>query len=73
MSQQPDSLSEDDVRQITQLVDALERSSFDYLQVQSGNLRVTVGREGFVPPAAQGFNHIPAIFLGLFHERVIAY
>ncbi len=55
MSQQPDSLSEDDVRQITQLVDALERSSFDYLQVQSGNLRVTVGREGFVPPAAPGF------------------
>ena len=44
MTQQLDFLSDQDVRQINSLVDALDRSSFDYLQVDIGNMKVTVGK-----------------------------
>lgn len=45
-----DSLSDDEVRQITLLVETLERSAFDYLQVEVGNLKVTIGK-GNAPQA----------------------
>jgi acetyl-CoA carboxylase biotin carboxyl carrier protein len=44
-------ISDEDVRQIAQLMETLENSSFDYLQVQVGDLKVTLGK-GEVPPEA---------------------
>ncbi len=51
MSNTIDSLSDDEVRQIALLVETLEKSSFDFLQLGVGNLKVTIGR-GSVPPGA---------------------
>jgi acetyl-CoA carboxylase biotin carboxyl carrier protein len=45
-----DSLSDDEVRQISLLVETLDRSSFDFLQLDVGNLKVTIGK-GNAPPA----------------------
>jgi len=42
-------LSDDDVQQITKLVETLENSSFDFLQVEMGDLKVTLGK-GDAPP-----------------------
>lgn len=44
MSNLSDSLSDDEVRQIALLVETLDRSAFDYLQVDVGNLKVTIGK-----------------------------
>jgi len=43
-------LSDDEVRQIAQLVETLENSEFDFLQVEVGDLKLTLGK-GDVPPA----------------------
>lgn len=51
MSQQLDFLTDNEVRQINSLVDTLDRSNFDYLQVDVGNLKVTIGK-GHLPSAA---------------------
>lgn len=51
MSQQLDFLTDNEVRQINSLVDTLDRSNFDYLQVDVGNLKVTIGK-GNLPSAA---------------------
>jgi acetyl-CoA carboxylase biotin carboxyl carrier protein len=45
-----DSLTNAQVRQIIALVESLDRSSFDYLQVSLGDLRITLGKEA--PPAS---------------------
>lgn len=37
-------LSDDDVRQIAQLLDALDRSSLDFLQLELGELKLTIGK-----------------------------
>ena len=50
MSNAFDSLSDDEVRQISLLVETLDRSSFDFLQLDVGNLKVTIGK-GNAPPA----------------------
>ena len=42
-------ISDDDVRQIVQLVETLENSNFDFLQVEVGDLKVTLGK-GDAPP-----------------------
>ncbi len=44
MSNTLNSLSDDDVRQIALLVETLERSTFDFLQLDVGNLKVTIGK-----------------------------
>lgn len=49
MSNTFDSLSDDEVRQIALLVETLDRSSFDFLQLDVGNLKVTIGK-GNAPP-----------------------
>lgn len=51
MSDKIDSLSDDEVRQIAQLVETLEKSSFDFLQLSVGDLKVTISK-GSVPPGA---------------------
>ncbi|MDH4189249.1 MAG: acetyl-CoA carboxylase, biotin carboxyl carrier protein [Betaproteobacteria bacterium] len=43
-------LSDDEIRQIAVLVETLEHSSFDFLQVESGDLKLTLGKGA--PPAA---------------------
>lgn len=45
-------LTDDEVRQITQLVETLERSTFDFLQIEIGELKVTIGKGP--PPAGEG-------------------
>ena len=42
-------LSDDEVRQITVLVESLEKSAFDFLQVELGDLKLTIGK-GAAPP-----------------------
>ena len=44
MSNPFDSLSDDEVRQISLLVETLDRSNFDFLQLDVGNLKVTIGK-----------------------------
>jgi len=44
-----DSLSDEDVRQIARLVETLDRSTFDYLQVDVGDMKVTIGKGAQVP------------------------
>src|SRR5204863_8054927 len=56
-----DALTDEDVRQIAALVELLDRSSFDYLQVDVGHLKVTVGKG--MPPAAGWSAPAPAMAL----------
>ena len=44
-------LSEDDVRRITRIIQTLDQSAFDYLQVESGELKLTLARGQ--PPAVE--------------------
>jgi acetyl-CoA carboxylase biotin carboxyl carrier protein len=48
MSQQLDFLTENEVRQISSLVDTLDRSDFDYFQIDVGDIKVTIGK-GVIP------------------------
>jgi len=38
------SLSEADIRQLIQLIESLDHSAFDFLQLQVGDLKVTIGK-----------------------------
>lgn len=49
MTNQDSPLSESDVEQIAQLADILEKSSFDFMKVEIGDLKVTLGK-GDPPP-----------------------
>ncbi len=49
MSSPLNSLTDDEVRQIALLVDTLDRSTFDFLQLDVGRLKVTIGK-GSPPP-----------------------
>ena len=54
MSNLSDSLTDDEVRQIALLVETLDRSTFDYLQVDVGNLKVTIGKGNAPQSLAMG-------------------
>lgn len=41
-----DTLTEDEVRQIASLIKVLDESTFDYLQVEIGSMKVTLGKGG---------------------------
>ena len=43
------SLSDDEVRQIAQVIESLDRSNFDFLQLEFGGMKLTVGKGQ--PPA----------------------
>ena len=45
-------LSDEEVRQIALLVDTLEHSTFDFLQLELGDLKVTIGK-GNAPPGKE--------------------
>ncbi len=51
MSSPLNSLTDDEVRQIALLVETLDRSTFDFLQLDVGGLKVTIGK-GSPPPTA---------------------
>jgi len=51
-------LSDDEVRQITVLVESLEKSAFDFLQVELGDLKVTIGKGA--PPETGAPRGVPA-------------
>lgn len=44
------SLSDDEVRQIAQVIESLDRSNFDFLQLEFGGMKLTVGKGQ--PPAS---------------------
>jgi len=57
------SLTDDEVRQIALLVETLDRSTFDFLQLDVGNLKVTIGK-GSPPPttgAPLGTHAVPPV------------
>ena len=60
MSNNPGTLSDEDVRQITLLVETLDRSTFDYLQVELGDLKVTLGKGAPPNPSAAAGVALPA-------------
>ena len=45
-------LSEDEVQQISRIIDTLNHSTFDYLQLEFGALKLTIGKGGQI--GAQG-------------------
>ena len=51
MSDGLSSLKEEDVQRLVRLIESLETSTFDYLQLQVGDLKVTIGK-GAVPVGA---------------------
>ena len=46
MTKPADTLTEDEVRQISSLIKVLNESTFDYLQVEIGSMKVTLGKGG---------------------------
>jgi acetyl-CoA carboxylase biotin carboxyl carrier protein len=48
------SLKEEDVQRLARLIESLESSTFDYLQLQVGDLRVSIGK-GAVPVSTPDF------------------
>ncbi len=59
MSNTFDWMSDDDVRQITLLVESLDRSSFDFLRLNVGDLKVTIGK-GDASPGDGATLSVPA-------------
>ena len=51
-------LSDEEVRQISLLVETLEHSTFDFLQLELGDLKVTIGK-GSAPPDRDSLAHSP--------------
>ena len=63
-----DSLTDDEVRQVSQLIEALDRSTLDFLQLDAGGVKVTISKGGaampvqsFQPPAFAHAAPAPAI------------
>ena len=54
------SLSDDEVRQIAQLVETLNNSAFDFLQVEMGELKLTIGK-GTAPPTSDAAAPVAAV------------
>ena len=52
-------LNDEEVRQIAQLVETLDKSSFDFLELQVGNIKVTLGK-GEPPRSNSGTHAAPA-------------
>jgi acetyl-CoA carboxylase biotin carboxyl carrier protein len=47
-------LTDDDIERLVRLIEALDSSTFDYLQLQVGSIKVTLGK-GAVPMSAAAF------------------
>ena len=59
MSNNPGTLSDEDVRQITLLVETLDGCMVDYLRLEIGNLKATLGKGA--PPAATAATGAPTL------------
>lgn len=46
MNKTTDSLTDDEVRQITLLIETLDRSTLDFLQIDAGGVKVTISKGG---------------------------
>jgi acetyl-CoA carboxylase biotin carboxyl carrier protein len=53
------SLSDDEVRQICLIIESLERSAFDFIQLEFGDIKLTIGK-GHPPPIAASAPQISA-------------
>ena len=53
-------LSDDDVRQIAQLIESLDRSTFDFLQLEQGDLKLTIGKGTAPLPQAAPASSAPS-------------
>lgn len=47
-------LTDAEVNQISQLIETLDRSSLDFVQIDSGGLKITIGKGNHMPSAAAG-------------------
>jgi acetyl-CoA carboxylase biotin carboxyl carrier protein len=47
-----DTLTEDEVRQVARLIETLNGSTFDYLQLELGELKLTIAKSGAAVPGA---------------------
>lgn len=54
------SLSDDEVRQIGLIIESLERSTFDFLQLEFGDMKLTIGK-GHPPPVAADVARVPVV------------
>lgn len=50
-------LTDAEVNQIAQLIETLDRSTLDFLQIDSGGLKVTIGKGNAMPSALNGAPH----------------
>lgn len=53
-------LSEDEVRQISRIIDTLNHSTFDYLQLEFGALKLTIGKGAQVGVPSSAPSGVPA-------------
>ncbi len=60
MTKPADTLTEDEVRQISSLIKVLNESTFDYLQVEIGSMKVTLGKGGVQAAPAPAAMPAPA-------------
>ncbi len=60
MSDALSALKEEDVAQLALLIESLERSTFDFLELQVGDMKVTIGK-GAVPVADSALIAAPAL------------
>jgi len=51
-------LSDDEVRQIALIIESLDRSTFDFLQLEFGDVKLTIGK-GQPPPLTGTAPHVP--------------
>ena len=51
MTNKLDSLSDAEVRQISQLIETLDKSALDYLELDAGNFKVTISKGAPPPPS----------------------
>ena len=61
MSRDLSSLTEDHVRQLGRIVETLEKSTFDYLQLEVGDLKITVGKGNMTVPEPSAPAAQPAV------------
>lgn len=55
-----DTLTEDEVRQVARLIETLNGSTFDYLQLELGELKLTIAKGGSALPGMSAGAHAPA-------------
>jgi acetyl-CoA carboxylase biotin carboxyl carrier protein len=54
-------LDEEHVRQLGRIIETLERSTFDFLQIEIGDLKVTLGKDNIAVPEATSPPAQPAV------------